>query len=142
MKIEISAGGIVVRKNKNSWEVLLMRDMSNNWTFPKGLVEKGEDLVAAAAREIQEEVGLSDVRFIAKLPTIRYMYQRNGLISKVVHYFLFTSSGTATLAPQKEEGIKEARWVPIDQAREIIGYPKTNAPLLVKVTELLRQSTK
>ncbi|KKW10495.1 MAG: hypothetical protein UY49_C0021G0009 [Microgenomates group bacterium GW2011_GWC1_49_7] len=44
MKTEVSAGGIVVRKRMRIWEVLVIRDMNDVWTFPKGLVEKGEKL--------------------------------------------------------------------------------------------------
>ncbi len=137
MKIEISAGGIVVHKNKSVWEVLVLRDMNDAWTFPKGMVENKEELVLAAQREIQEEVGVTDTTLVTALPAIRYMYQRNGLISKVVHYFLFTSGAQEKLVPQKEEGIKEATWMPIDQAIEVIGYAKTNRPMLENVKKIL-----
>ncbi len=35
MKKEISAGGVIVRKKARGWEVLLIKDMKSNWTFPK-----------------------------------------------------------------------------------------------------------
>jgi 8-oxo-dGTP pyrophosphatase MutT (NUDIX family) len=34
-----------------------------NWDFPKGLVEPGEDPLAAAKREVKEETGLSDLDY-------------------------------------------------------------------------------
>ena len=34
-----------------------------NWDFPKGLVEPGEDPLAAAVREANEEAGLADLAF-------------------------------------------------------------------------------
>ena len=132
MKQEISAGGVIVRKNKSQWEVLLLKDMNGNWTFPKGLVEKGEDAVSAAVREIAEEVGITDVSVVSPLTPIHYMYQRNGLISKTVAYFVFTSKGQETPKGQKEEGISDVRWVPFDEAIDIIGYTKTNKPLLIE----------
>ncbi len=134
MKRELSAGGIIVRKKGTQWDVLLLRDMNKNWTFPKGLVEEGEDPIAAAKREIFEEVGIRDVSLLSLLKPIHYMYNRGGLISKTVHYFLFSSRGTETPKGQKEEGISDVRWVPLDEAITIIGYPKTNKPLLEEVS--------
>ena len=34
-----------------------------NWDFPKGLVENGEDPLAAARREVTEETLISDLQF-------------------------------------------------------------------------------
>ena len=141
MKQEISAGGIVVRKKDKTWDVLLIKDMNDQWTFPKGLVEKGEEVLVAAKREMYEEVGISDVSFIKELTSIRYMYQRNGLISKTVHYFLFLSDGKEPLKGQKEEGISEVDWVPLDEAITIVGYPKTNKKLLEETQEILKKMT-
>ncbi len=141
MKTEISAGGIVVRKNGKRWDVLLLKDMNNNWTFPKGLVEKGEEVLVAAKREMYEEVGIFDVSFIKELTSIRYMYQRNGLISKTVHYFLFLSDGKELLKGQKEEGISEVKWTPLQEAISLIGYPKTNKKLLEEAQEILKKMT-
>ncbi len=140
MKTELSAGGIIVRKNGASWDVLLLKDMNDNWTFPKGLVEKGENAVFAAKREIAEEVGISDVSLISPLTPIHYMYKRNGLISKTVQYFLFSTEGKEIPKGQKEEGVSEVRWVPLDEALTIIGYPKTNKQLLEE-TQLILYAT-
>lgn len=137
MKTELSAGGIIVRKIGETWEVLLLKDMNNNWTFPKGLVEKGEDAVSAAKREITEEVGISDVSLMSTITPIHYMYTRNGLISKNVQYFLFSTEGKEIPKGQKEEGISEVRWVPLDEAMIIIGYPKTNKSLLEETRSIL-----
>lgn len=137
MKTEISAGGIVVRRHKDQWEVLLMQDMNDAWTFPKGVVEKDEDYETAAKREIQEEVGLTDLTPLTKLPIIRYMYQRNGLISKTVHYFIFESRGKENIVNQSNEGVHNASWVSMDEAIKKIGYAKTNVRLLTQTKEFL-----
>jgi len=76
MKTEISAGGVVVRKKKGEWQVLLIRDMNDTWTFPKGKIEKGETRKSAATREIKEEVGLTAIRYIAPAKVIHYFYKR------------------------------------------------------------------
>jgi ADP-ribose pyrophosphatase YjhB (NUDIX family) len=137
MKTEKSAGGIVVRKIRNCWHVLLMRDMNNSWTFPKGIIETGETPQETAEREISEEVSLVNLKFVWDLGTIDYSYRKNGLIQKTVHYYLFISHGKKQPECQKEEGIKDASFFRIEKAIRIIGYEKTNKPLLFKVQKIL-----
>jgi predicted NUDIX family NTP pyrophosphohydrolase len=86
---DISAGLLVFR-HKPALEVLLAhpggpfwaKKDDGVWTFPKGLVEPGEDLLAAARREFTEETSLTipDGEPIALAP----VNQRSG---KVVHAF-------------------------------------------------------
>ena len=58
----LSAGVVVVRKTAEGWRVLLLR-VYNYWDCPKGLVEPGEDPLAAARREVREETTLDDLEF-------------------------------------------------------------------------------
>jgi 8-oxo-dGTP pyrophosphatase MutT (NUDIX family) len=136
-KKEESAGGIIARHQNDAWEVLVLSDMNNNITFPKGMVEPNETPEAAAKREIHEEVGLSKIRLIEPLDTVHYFYNRDGLISKSVHYFLFMQEIDEPIVCQREEGIHDAKFVNIDTILKIIGYPKTNQPLLKKAALLL-----
>jgi predicted NUDIX family NTP pyrophosphohydrolase len=81
----ISAGCLVTREGPNGLEVLLVHPQRATFRrpvfgIPKGLVEPGEDLEAAAARETLEETGLH-VKIIAALGYVR---QKSG---KVVHAF-------------------------------------------------------
>ena len=133
MNTEVSSGGIVVYKAHDGWYVLLMKDMKHNWTFPKGVVEKGESHEDASKREIFEETGLKNIILIQKLSPIHYAYQRNGLIHKTVHYFLFEWLGDEQIRLQAEEGISDSIWLTIDEAKKIIGYPKTNMILLDEI---------
>lgn len=141
MKNEVSAGGLIVRKLGKIWEILLIKDMNGNWTFPKGLIEKEEDAEAAARREIAEEVGITGLKLMQKLNDIEYWYRRNGLIHKLVRYFLFEVKGNPLIKTQKEEGISEAKWFRIDKTTKIIGYPMTNVRLLEKAKSLLTEKT-
>lgn len=130
MKQEISAGGVIVYRWAKKWQVLLLKDMNDVWTFPKGLIEKGESPETAAQREIAEEIGLSNLILREPLATIEYFYQRNGLIHKKVHYFLFESPKRQMPVCQKKEGITAAQWADLARALTLVGYPKTNIPLL------------
>jgi 8-oxo-dGTP pyrophosphatase MutT (NUDIX family) len=57
-----SAGVVVIRETADGARLLLLRAY-RNWDFPKGLVEPGEDPLAAAVREAHEEAGLTDLTF-------------------------------------------------------------------------------
>ena len=139
MKTEVSAGGVIVRKKGRTWEVLLISDMNSEWTFPKGIIEEGEDPQKAAIREVQEEVGLTSLKLLASLTPTRYVYKRGELIQKTVFYYLFTSQGHEVLLPQASEGISDAKWVLLNLAFRFIGYPKTNVSLLQEVQFLLNK---
>ena len=41
--------------------------------------------------------------------------------------------------PQLEEGITEVRWVPIEEAKEIIGYKKTNQKMLEEAEGIIKK---
>ena len=137
MKTEISAGGVIVRKQTSSWQVLLIRDMNRSWTFPKGKIESAETRKGAAAREIGEEVGLTHIRYMAPVKTVHYVYKRNGLVAKTVYFYLFELTKPQKIVCQKEEGIHDGRWMSFKEAMEIIGYPKTNMPVLERAKTIL-----
>lgn len=69
-----SAGILMFRRTRTQPEVLLAhpggpfwaRKDDGAWSIPKGLYEEGEDLLAAACREFEEETGcVADGEFIA-----------------------------------------------------------------------------
>ena len=58
----LSAGVVVVRETDDGARLLLLRAYKN-WDFPKGQVETGEEVLAAAVRETREEAGIDDLEF-------------------------------------------------------------------------------
>lgn len=137
---EYSAGGVVFRKRNDAFEVLLISDKNGNWTFPKGLIEHHEDSKETAKREIFEEVGLQDLTFVDTLSTISYFYRLQGnLIRKKVDYFLFVYNGKSSPKAQREEGIGDVRWATPKEALGIIGYAKTNKPVLEKAIKAIKR---
>lgn len=134
---EHSAGGVIYRKRDDQIEILLLKDKNKNWSFPKGLIEKDEDPVKTAEREIEEEVGLQKLTFVTTLDSTRYFYRFQGnLIRKKVDYYLFAYRGLQKPKPLISEGIQDVRWFTPNEALAIIGYEKTNKPILKKAIRL------
>jgi 8-oxo-dGTP pyrophosphatase MutT (NUDIX family) len=115
-----AAGVVVFRRTGRGIYYLLLRAY-NNWDFPKGLVEAGEDQLACARRELKEETGLSSVdfpfgeEFKETLP-----YSGN----KIARYYVGETEEVAIDLPvSKELGRPEHheyRWVTYEEAEELL----------------------
>ncbi|HEY9480104.1 MAG TPA: NUDIX hydrolase [Gemmatimonadaceae bacterium] len=126
---EISAGGVVFRMEDGRPLFLLIRDSYDNWGFPKGHVEQDEAPDRAALREVQEETGLDELILRDAIDTIDWYFRfRRRLIHKVCHFYLMESDSAET-SPQREEGITECSWLPLDEALERISYANARAVL-------------
>lgn len=105
-------------------------DPYNKWIFAKGHVEVGEEIRAAALRETREEMGVKRLRMRASLGTIAFWFQFNKQkIHKTVHYFLMEVPSDEMGSPQKSEKIQAVRWVPLQEAREVLSYKNTRKVL-------------
>jgi len=116
MEQRLSAGVVVVRDTADGGRFLLLRAY-RNWDFPKGAVERGEDPLAAAVRETDEEAGLTDLAFDWGTEFIETApYARN----KVARYYLArTASERVTLKVNPLLGRPEHheyRWVDLTEA--------------------------
>jgi 8-oxo-dGTP pyrophosphatase MutT (NUDIX family) len=129
---EISAGGIVFRRDGERTLVLLIRDSYRNWGFPKGHLEAGEAPEQAALREVGEETGLAALALHSPVETIDWEFRFRGRrIHKVCHFFLIEATDSRT-APQHAEGITACRWASFEQAERLISYENAR--------EVLRQA--
>jgi predicted NUDIX family NTP pyrophosphohydrolase len=89
----ISAGALMCRMRDGTAEVLLVhpggpffaKKDDGAWSIPKGLVDDGEDLLAAARRELAEETGLV-VDAEGPFVELGKVQQKGG---KVVHAWAF-----------------------------------------------------
>jgi 8-oxo-dGTP pyrophosphatase MutT (NUDIX family) len=119
---EVSAGGVVYRRNGDDIEILICKDAGyHRWVLPKGLVGKGESYEQAALREVQEETGVS-TRMVSSLgEPQKYVYMARGVrVFKRVYYFLMEyESGSIDTHDHEMEDV---RWVSIDEALDLLAY--------------------
>ena len=109
-----SAGGVVIRSGPSGDKYLAIRPAgTQRWQLPKGLVDSGEEVAAAAFREVREEGGV-DAEIIAPLKPVHYFYRSRGaLIAKTVDLFLMHYVGGDVSRHDHE--VSDARWFPLDQ---------------------------
>ncbi len=121
MIFEFSAGGAVVDESQR---VLLVRTRNLKgqqvWTFPKGIVEKGEKSSDAALREVREETGYA-CEIESELPSSEYWFRAQGqLVKKKVRWFKMRS---IRREGKPDQEVEEVAWVPIERARALVSYP-------------------
>ena len=132
-RVEISAGGVVVRTIDGAHHALVIRDPYQKWGLPKGHAEDGETTEEAALREVHEETGLTDLRLGEELVTIDWVFRAKGRrIHKYTTFFLMYSE-IGDPMPEKGEGITACEWVRLDVAHDRISYE--NASEVVKVAQ-------
>lgn len=124
MKRTFSAGGVVVSP---SGLVLVVNQNGNSWSLPKGHIDLGEDARQAAAREIREESGISQLEFVKELGEYeRYQIGLDGRDNlnelKNIQMFLFKTDQT-DLKPEDPHN-PEARWVHPDEVEALLTHPK------------------
>jgi 8-oxo-dGTP pyrophosphatase MutT (NUDIX family) len=135
----LSAGVVVVRSVSADWLFLLLRAY-NNWDFPKGMVEPGEEPLAAAIREVREETLIVDLEFAwGEVFTQTGPYSRG----KVARYYLARTKTDAVSLPVIAElgraEHNEYRWVDYAAAIELVS-PRVE-PVLQWAAGLLELQT-
>lgn len=103
-----AAGGVVY----NDKDEILMIYRRGFWDLPKGKFEDGETIAETAVREVQEEVGLNDVKIIKELPTTYHTYRnrKDKRCIKPTYWFTMKTSETEVKL-QTEEDIEGSMWI-------------------------------
>lgn len=139
VRVEYSAGGIVFRRSVAGQppriEIGFIQDPYYKWTFPKGHIKPGEEVIAAAIRETSEEMGLVHLAPVVPLPTLDIWFvdrfvHKGMLIHKFITLVLMETPADAKANPQKSEKIRAVRWVPVTRALSFSSYANTRQALL------------
>ena len=141
MPVEKSAGAVVFRKDGSTIQYLLLHYPSNAkapkdyWDFPKGHIEKGEKIEDTVKREVEEETGLEDIKFVEGFKEwIKYSFKFEGkTIFKIVTYFL-TETKTEEIKVSFEHLGYE--WLPYEQTLEKLSF-KNAKEILKKANDYL-----
>ncbi|MBU3701125.1 MAG: NUDIX hydrolase [Acidimicrobiia bacterium] len=112
-----AAGGVVWRRGDTGVEVVVVhRPRYDDWSFPKGKLEPGEEFAAAARREVLEETG-----FVCEagdeLPPVTYTDHRGR--PKVVRYWIMQVV-RGEFTPNDE--VDRLEWLPLTEAAQRLTY--------------------
>lgn len=133
-----AAGAVLFRRIEDIVEVALIF-RKGFWDLPKGKMEDDETPIICAKRELEEELGISDVEIGIELIQTYHEYEMHGTPFGKTTYWFTATAPEQEFRPQIEEDIEKVQWVEYSKASEILGYPN-----LVKVLDtfsrwLLRQ---
>jgi 8-oxo-dGTP pyrophosphatase MutT (NUDIX family)/phosphohistidine phosphatase SixA len=115
----MAAGVVVFRPGK---QVLLVhRPKYDDWSFPKGKLDRGEHPTTAAVREVAEETGLH-VRLGVPISSQRYPVANR---MKTVLYWVGRVVGADDVSGYAvNHEIDEVAWVRHDKARDLLTYDR------------------
>ena len=155
MPREFSAGGVIVRRAADGWEVAVIEPRSEDreritgkrpvkqvLALPKGLVDPGEKPEETAAREVFEETGLRG-EILTKLKDIKYVYVRTWgdkrRVFKIVSFYLlrYESGRIDNITEDMRVEVARAVWIPLAEAPKRLAYrgEKQMAGKAVEYTE-------
>lgn len=123
---EISAGGVVFKKEKGKVFWLVTKNVPNEffklaWRLPKGWIDEGETSESAALREVREEAGV-EAKIIKKIDTISYIYNHpeRGKVFKLVSFYLM--EWLSDLLDGFDEETSEIAWLPYEIAVKKLSF--------------------
>jgi 8-oxo-dGTP diphosphatase len=112
-----AAGAVVYRLRRNKLEILLVhRQRYNDWSLPKGKLDRRESFETCAQREVLEETGVAGVIEDA-LGTVGYVTPAGN--NKAVRYWLLRAT-EESFKPNSE--VDKIRWVSPKKAAEKASY--------------------
>lgn len=120
MTYRISAGGIVIKDNK----IILIKQHQIMWSFPKGKVEENESKLETAKREIFEETGITDFKFVKELGKYeRSFINPDGTLdpNQIVQINMFLFKTKQNDLNSNDKSTNDPTWFSIDEALTKLG---------------------
>lgn len=118
---------------------LLLQYEAGHWDFVKGNVEAGENEQQTAVRELGEETGITDAKFIDGFKeTISYFYKRQGatVFKEVVFFLMETKTVNVKLSFEHIGAI----WLTNEDALRRLTF-KNARDVLQKANEFLKKKS-
>ncbi len=131
-RVERAAGTVLWRRHKGRLLVALIhRQRYDDWSWPKGKLDEGEQWPVAAARETQEETGLA-VRLGPVLPGARYpLAGADGLpaVKEVRYWSAMPIGGDGRLRHE----VDKVAWLTPEKAQRRLTYDRDRDQLAALV---------
>ncbi len=122
-----AAGGLVFNSKK---EILFIR-RNDRWDLPKGGIEKDETYQEAAVREVEEETGVTGLEIRRFIDKTYHIFRRNGKFKlKITYWYEMYTEYKGDFTPQRNEGIKKARWKNFEKTQKALQDSYENIKLL------------
>ena len=126
--MEKSCGVVLLNSNK----VLLLQHpdttTSGHWDFPKGHVEKGEDELQTALRELKEETGIDNIKIVDDFNHhISYIFFRDNetILKEVVFFLGITNQEKVSISSEHQNFV----WLQYESAYERLTYDNAKKTL-------------
>tara|TARA_B110001450_G_scaffold227829_1_gene227407 strand:- start:3235 stop:3837 length:603 start_codon:yes stop_codon:yes gene_type:complete len=124
-----AGGGLVINSNNQ----ILFIERNEKWDLPKGRQEKGEDIETTSLREVEEETGVKNLNINNFLQETYHIYKNKGkYFLKITYWYLMSTDYIGDLKPQAEEGITQAVWKTIKEAKSAMSNSYSNVVLLTE----------
>jgi 8-oxo-dGTP diphosphatase len=136
----LAAGGIVFRRSARPMVGIVQLRKDKSWVLPKGKLKRGEQPLAAARREVEEETG-HDVTVLGFLGTLSHVADNRHKIVQFWHM----QAGPNPVRPLMDD-VKAVKWLPLGRAIETLSRPYEQAflsnvgPVALKAIEHARRS--
>lgn len=123
-QLAIRAAGAVLWRPAGEGRIevaIVHRPRYDDWSLPKGKLDPGETVPAAAVREVAEETGFSCVldRFLGQVRYVVPGRAAGGTVPKFVEYFS-ARAGSGRFTPNSE--VDEVRWLAPGAAKDLLTY--------------------
>jgi len=126
---EISVGSVLyILGTDFNVNYLILNYSYGHWDFPKGNIENGESEIDTIKREIMEETGITDIKFIDGFrQQISYKYKKKSkLVNKsVIYYIVETKSNKVVLSFEH----LDFAWLNLDDALNRLSFDNSKKVL-------------
>ncbi len=119
-------------------QVLLVRrgrpPRAGEWSLPGGRLEWGETLAACAVREVREETGV-EISLEGLIDVVDGLF--GGSPAAPEHHYVLVDYAARWLSgePQAADDAAEARFVPLDEALELVSWAETRRVIRAAVAQ-------
>lgn len=117
----ISCGAVVYKKDAIGTSILLIKQTGNspNWGIPKGHMERNENYMATACREVKEETGV-DINIVTRLPHV--ILAKNTYKKIVIPYLAIQACSSIPRCDNVASEVVDVQWFNINSLPPIYAY--------------------